>query len=121
MNTKTFALIIWITGWTCLALMVGPTVVYLLTGCKIRRDKLLAYLDSGALQIYYSKFPYNPSAEEDLSKRFRAQFDYLYGRGHFVIPMLLFTALSVIGVWISGRSIQAVFHVAPSPLGLPRT
>lgn len=100
--------------------MVGPTIVYLLTGCKIRRDKLLAYLDSGALQVYYSKFPYNPSAEADLSKRFRAQFNCLYGRAHYVMPLLLYSAFSVIGVRISGRSIQAVFHVAPSPLGLPQ-
>ena len=112
---------IWATGWTALALMLLPTLLYLLTGWKIRRDKLLAYLDSGALQVYYSQFPYNPSILTDLRERFRAQFHYLYGRRHFVSPMILFSTLSVIGVWLSARSVQAVFHVAPSPLGLPRT
>ncbi len=121
MNPRTLALLMWATGGVTFALLVLPTIRYLMTGWKIRRDKLLAYLDSGALQTYYSQFPYNPSTQTDLCKRFREQFNYLYGRRHFVIPIFLFSALCAIGGWLSVRSVQAVFHVAPFPLGLPRT
>jgi hypothetical protein len=121
MTKELLALLMWAAGWVSLALMAVPTIAYLFTGWKIRRDKLLAYLDSGALQVYYSQFPYNPSKHTDLPKRFRDQFNYLYGRRHFVAPMLLFTGMCVIGMWISVRSVQAIFHVAPSPIGLPRT
>jgi hypothetical protein len=120
-NKEMLALLMWAIGWIALALMVGPTIVYLLTGWKIRRDKLLAYLDSGALQVYYMQFPYNPSKEADLRKKFQDQFNYLYGRAHFIAPLLIFSGLSLTGMWISVRSVQAIFRVSPWPLGLPRT
>ena len=119
MDKQVFAILIWATAYTALGLLVLPTVVFLFTGWRIRRDKLISYLGVEALELYYKQFPWTPSTEIDLTKRFKTQFNYLYGRRHFIMPLLVFFSVSLICVWVSARSIQAHFAVAPFALRLP--
>src|SRR5487761_1170298 len=79
-------------------LTVFPVNLYLLTGWKVRRDKLFSYLNPDALNVYYGQFPWTNSTQTDLSARFREQFAYLYGRRHYILPILLFTLLAGLGV-----------------------
>lgn len=119
MNKTTFANLIWVAAYISLALLLLPSILFLFTGWRIRRDKLIAYLSCEALGLYYSQFPWKASSEPDLKKRFTKQFNLLYGCRHFLLPLTVFGALGMTALWISVRSIQAQFTVAPYALRLP--
>lgn len=95
-SDRAFALAVAIAAFF---LAVFPVNLYLLTGWKVRRDKLFSYLNPQALAVYYSQFPWTNSSQADLTARFHAQFAYLYGRRHYIVPVVLFTILSALGVY----------------------
>jgi hypothetical protein len=119
MNKTTFANLIWVAACISLALLLLPTILFLFTGWRIRRDKLIAYLSCDALDLYYNQFPWRASAEPDLKKRFTKQFNLLYGCRHFVMPLTVFVAIGLTALWIGVRSIQAQFGVARYAFRLP--
>jgi len=119
MDKRAFADLIWFAAYASLALLLLPSILFLFTGWRIRRDKLIAYLSPEALVIYFKQFPWKGSTEVDPKKRFVRQFNLLYGRRHFVMPLLVFITLCMTALWISVRSIQARFQVGPHALRLP--
>jgi AraC-like DNA-binding protein len=75
------------------AISILPVLYYLFTGWSIRRDKLFSYMSEDALRVYYDQFPWSISADKDLKARFTRQFSFLYGRRHFILPLVLFIGL----------------------------
>ncbi|MFZ0272004.1 MAG: hypothetical protein WB524_13550 [Acidobacteriaceae bacterium] len=119
MSKVTFANLIWMAADISLALLLLPTILFLFTGWRIRRDKLIAYLSCDALSLYYNQFPWKASAEPDLKKRFTKQFNFLYGCRHFLMPLTVFVAIGTTALWLGVRSIQAKFDLGTSALRLP--
>ena len=107
-------------AWIILLL---PAVFYLFTSWKNRRDLLFGRLGSGAIKLYYKQFFPNlkPSAdsatrkarsieqlsEEEIFQQFRRDFGRLYGRRHFVLPLLLVAVISLLGFRATSQSVQA--------------
>jgi hypothetical protein len=120
MNTNQYAVLINLACLGGLLLLAVPVIRFLLTGWKIRRDKLYSYLNSKALTLYYSQFPYHIDDNADVIKRFRKQFHYLYGRRHFFIPLALLLLAGSTVAWGLALSLRAWFKVAPAGYALPR-
>lgn len=99
-------------------LLVGPVNLYLATGWAVRRDKLLAYLNEEALTVYYQQFPWTNSTQTNVTQRFKEQFNYLYGRRRYVVPMLLFVALCALGVYAVFSTVEVWRGVASRGLAL---
>jgi hypothetical protein len=100
-------------------LMLLPVCIYLFTGWKIRRDKLLSYLSTDALVVYYGQFPWTLSEDANLQVRFRKQFHYLYGRRHFLVPLLLLFAATATATFGLALTVKARFKVAAANYALP--
>jgi hypothetical protein len=82
-----------------------PFLIYLSFGWRVRRDELLSYMIPGALQVYFDQFPPTAFAgEPDLTKRFRKQFNFLYGRRRYVAP----TVLLILAAGLGGAIIAAL-------------
>ena len=99
--------------------MTVPVLIHLWRGWQIRRDKLLSYLSADALAVYYGQFPWRVSQEADLAKAFREQFHYLYGRSHFVVPLVLFVSVAIVSAFGVAMSVKSWFKVAASSYALP--
>ncbi len=102
-------------------LMLAPVIAYLFTGWAVRRDKLFCYMSAPALEVYYAQFPWASSRQPDYERRFRKQFHYLYGRRHFVIPLSLFSILTLGSLWAVCRTAQHYSNVTPGAFVLPKT
>lgn len=112
----------WFIFLSCLGaeiLTLMPVVFYLYTGWVVRRDKMLCYMNAAALATYYEQFPWTNTTEPDLAKRFRMQFNYLYGRRHFLSPLGLFAVVSTGALFGIDRSTETSLHVAGSQWTLP--
>lgn len=112
----------WTIAGLCAAgfvLTVMPVVIFLFTGWKVRRDKLLCYMNETALALYYTQFPWTSSKQTDLRLRFREQFNYLYGRRHYGAPMLLLIVISGGSMWAIARSLQAWYKVSVFGYAVP--
>src|SRR6266487_2772133 len=106
MESSAYAILISLAGFLAGVLILLPIILFMVTGWSIRRDKLLSQLDEGALEVYYKQFPWTNSSQTDLTKRFKEQFGYLYGRRHYIAPTaLLVTAMFSI-LWGVVRTIQ---------------
>jgi hypothetical protein len=117
------ALYAWIIAGACFIAFTAtviPLVLYLLTGWRVRRDKLLSYLNQDALAVYYNQFPWTHSTEPDLQKRFKDQFNFLYGRRHYIVPTALLSCVSGGAAVLVARSVQAWFKVAPGAVAAPK-
>jgi len=97
-----------------------PVFLYLVTGWKVRREKLLCYMKPLALEVYYEQFPWTHSKEANHTKRFKHQFAYLYGRRHFIAPLLLFSALSIGALWAICKTTQTNLGVVADQFVLPK-
>jgi hypothetical protein len=87
-------------AWVCLLL---PSIIYLNTSWKLRKEKLFARLKSDSIKLYYERFYPNELSkeiidEDDLRARFQKQFNVVYGKRHYVIPLILLGILSAIGL-----------------------
>jgi hypothetical protein len=120
MKPNQYAVLIDLACIGAFLLVCAPTVRYLFTEWKIRRDKLFSYLNTQALEVYYGQFPYRVGNEADISKAFKRQFDYLYGRRHFALPVGFLTALCAVTAWAVAQSVKSWFLVAPASYALPK-
>lgn len=118
MSLGLFTKLMWIAACAGLALLLLPVLFYLFTGWRIRREKLLSYLGPDALNLYYAQFPYQAAIEPDVAKRFRSQFNYLYGCRHFAMPLIIFAVLCSVGVCMATWSIQSYFAGGVNKYGL---
>jgi hypothetical protein len=108
-----------IMAWVILLL---PALVYLKTTWEYRRDLLFSKLGPAALELYYKQFfPYlivddssedqgkkkNKISRKDLiTKRFRKHFAQLYGRRHYVVPLVLLATLAGLGLRATSQSVK---------------
>ena len=105
-------------AWIILLL---PALFYLGTTWRNRRELLLDRLGPAAIKLYYTQF-FPSSASKRIQKRaaraghtekentqaqFRRDFGRLYGRRHYVLPLLLLALISAIGLRATSQSIQA--------------
>jgi hypothetical protein len=121
MSRELLTELLWGAACAQLALLLLPVLLYLFTGWKIRREKLLSYLGPAALEVYYSQFPYQANKQKDVSERFRAQFNFLYGRRHFVLPLIIFYGLCLVGVLLTYYSVQSHFFETSNQITLEPT
>ena len=102
-----------LVGWVVLLL---PAVVYLWITWPNRRRFLLDRFSTKSIRLYYKQF-FPSSApgrfrkrrpeKEDIKAQFRKDFDSLYGRRHYILPLGLLSLISGIGMWVTARSLQA--------------
>ena len=89
MPSSTYSTMVNVACGVAFAMAIGPLLIYLFTGWRLRRDKLLSFLGPDALHAYYDWFPSKLfESDLDLVVRFKKQFNYLYGRRHYVAPAL---------------------------------
>jgi hypothetical protein len=87
-----------------------PSIVFLLTSWKERRDELFSIMTDGVLESYYKQFL--PSALKEgkngpaLRSAFQGSFSRQYGRRLYVPPLLLLGGLSAIGLWGVARTLR---------------
>lgn len=93
-----------IMAWVILLL---PALFYLATTWKNRRDALSARLGPEAIKVYYTQFFPNLEIREDaIEQQFRRHFGRLYGRRHYLLPLLLLAIISALGLRATSQSIQ---------------
>ena len=86
-----------------------PSVVYLITEWRSRRDHIFASLSEDALALYYKKFfpSLNLSNEPSIHAYFKRDFGRLYGRRHYVIPLILLAAVTGLGMWATAGTVKS--------------
>jgi hypothetical protein len=82
-----------ITAWIMVLL---PSLLYLATVWKRRREWLISVLGPGALKLYFIQFARTekPATESTSVAQFRAHFGRVYGRRLWIMPMLIFGVTS---------------------------
>lgn len=100
-----------VLGWVVLLL---PALIYLQTTWRNRRRLLLDRLGPDAIKLYYKQF--YPSLvsrralkrnQSDIKEQFKNDFNRLYGRRHYVLPLSLLGIVSALGLIATSRSVQA--------------
>ncbi len=106
-------------GWL---MVVLPSVTYLWTDWKRRRQRILSFLTPASLKIYYQQFlpVIDVSADTDpqLKDRFEKHYDCCYGRRHFIVPLILLafvSGLALLGTALSVDSWQLSLPMTPLP------
>jgi hypothetical protein len=103
LNLNSIELACWI-GWAVLLL---PAVMYLYSW-RIRRKFLQDLFSPETITLYYRQFfPFSPDSQLSEQERFKRDFDRLYGRRHYVLPLFLLALLSGLGMWVTARSVGA--------------
>jgi hypothetical protein len=120
MKPNEYAILIDLACLGAFLLVCVPPLRYLFTGWKIRRDKLFSYLNEEALRVYYTQFPYQVAADDNVKRRFKRQFHYLYGRRHFVIPVGFLFFICMVSAWGIAESVKSWIHIAPASYTLPK-
>ena len=77
------------------------------TSWKLRRGKLLARFNAAAIKLYYKQFYPNELSNHDLEKHFAKHFNRLYGKKHYVIPLIILGVLSGLGLLATLLSIES--------------
>lgn len=96
----TVSIIAWVT-------ILLPTIVYLITDWRARRDQLFSILDEDALVLYYQKFfPALNERRESVRSRFKKDFYRLYGRRHYLIPLIFLATVSGLGMWGTEETVR---------------
>lgn len=107
-------------GWVTIIL---PSISYLFTTWRRRRDKLFERFDHRTVELYFERFyPMRATCLEcrphgDAVTDFRNHFAQVYGRRHFIIPFILLAATSAVG--LLATSISADAWINPNPGGAP--
>jgi hypothetical protein len=120
MNENPYATMINLACGAAAVTVLVPYLVYLFTGWRVRRDKLLSYMKPDALEIYFEQFPWTKfEKEHNQTRRFKRQFDFLYGRRHYIAPTMLLVFVGGAGAVITARLANA-WIAAPSATSTPR-
>jgi len=105
-------------GLTCLLawiILLLPSGIYLFTTWRNRRQSLFDRLTPKPLTLYYSQFfPSTAprrifrrrSQQTDIKAQFRSDFGRLYGRRHYILPLLLLALISAIGLRATSQSVE---------------
>src|SRR5215217_9550 len=112
-------------AWVILLL---PAVFYLLTTWKNRRELLVGKLGPEAIKLYYEQFfPHlafeesetDDADEKSIVREFKSHFGRLYGRRHYILPLLLIAVLAAVGLRATAQSVQVWLGHNPSGSAYP--
>jgi hypothetical protein len=98
----------WVAGLALVALF-APVVLFLGWEWRSRRDEVLAYFADKAIILYFKRF-FSASVPEsaDAKRAFAEHHDRLFGRRHFVLPLLVLLAVSAVAIaWCADSYAQA--------------
>jgi hypothetical protein len=102
-----------------------PSIIYLITTWRIRRNKLFARLRPKSIRLYYKQF-YPAMAkriaeaeEHDYPRSFRKHFGALYGIRHYLLPLSLLALICGIGMLGVARSLLAWLDISTAYKPLP--
>src|SRR5262249_1829820 len=88
-----------------LAVLLIPPVLYLWTGWTVRRSEIVGALSENGVRLYFTQFyPTVKLPATDLPGFFERHYDQRYGRHNFVAPLILFTIVSTLLLFLSLRS-----------------
>lgn len=106
-------------------ILLMPALVYLATTWGYRRELLFDRLSPEAIRLYYQQFV--PSSgpkrrnhaskrvrEDDMTTQFRRDFGRLYGKRHYVLPLLLLALIAGLGLRATAQSIQGWLGWTPN-------
>lgn len=100
MKLPTLVVIVYVACFVAWVMTLLPSGVYLFTEWRTRRDRLLGVLDNESLKFYYQRFfPSRDIQGRNLETIFSQDFGSLYGRRHYIIPLLLLAIVSGLGLW----------------------
>ena len=89
--------LLWVGGILLLFLSIAPIMTFLMIGWKHRCREVLSGVsskDDAALRQYFTEFQPNFAADEpDLRRRFGLYYNALFGRKHFIVPLVLLFAI----------------------------
>lgn len=102
-----------------------PSILYLFTTWRQRRDRLLDRFTSSAVRLYYQRF--YPSRhkriegwdEQRVLADFRKLFAEAYGRKFFILPLFLLAVISALGLWATEVTVTAWLADPPTPAPFP--
>ena len=102
------------------ALVLLPLILYLYKPWVARRNMLFGYFSTNSLKLYYEQFyPAKTLTRSTVEKQFREDFNRLYGRRHYVLPIVLLIILTVSVSYAGARTLQVWQNVAPGKFALP--
>jgi hypothetical protein len=116
---------LWASAVALLLLLIAPTIWYLCTGWKYRRDTILAAFSDQAIETYFKNFHanYPLMGGGSPSDRLKNLYHERFGRQHFVLPLiililiassLLFWSIFSVQAWIdTGRFDTFLPHLLP--------
>ncbi|MGA3068299.1 MAG: hypothetical protein ABSF29_15750 [Tepidisphaeraceae bacterium] len=93
---------IWAAAGLAWLLAIVPVLYYLgsNSGWKMRKQRILLSFKESALDKYYKLyFPARKKLVADNAATFEADYRKYYGRKHFVVPVILLSLISAIGLW----------------------
>ncbi len=111
MTTENLLIAIFIIAWICIML---PSIIYLCSAWVKRRERLLALLSDESIELYFRQFYPNEitkKKERSLQKHFKDHFNRLYGRRHYVCPLILLGLLSGLGLLATFFSVETWLDV----------
>jgi hypothetical protein len=101
-------------GWLMVLL---PSLVYLGTEWRARRERMFGALNEEALKLYFQQF--FPSVHViHPTKQFAKGFGRLYGIRQYLLPLVLLALTSAIGMWITAMTIRGWLGLISNPPSL---
>ena len=104
------------------AVLISPSIAFVLVPWKYRRDRLWDFFSGDILRNYYNLF--TPTVEcgtdAEYVSHFRHRFSSRYGRHNFLFPIFLLAVLSAIALWATANTVIAIAGHA-SDITLPVT
>ncbi len=117
MTNNILLTIIIVIAWLFILL---PSVIYLMTSWKRRKDKLFALLNEEAIKLYFTQFyPNEKFTGKNIKSNFRKHFKQLYGTRHYVLPLIILAVLSLIGLAVTLFSVESLLGESDYPVKFP--
>jgi hypothetical protein len=96
-------------------LIMLPTIVFLFSWWKWRRDDMTAMMSPKVLRLYYAQFfPSLSIADKDLTAYFSRDFTSRYGRRLYIVPLTLLGLIAAAGLISVGGTLMAWVGVVPA-------
>jgi len=97
------SLLIWGAAFLAWVLVLAPSVYFLFSEWRKRRDQLIGLFTVKALGHYYDFFFRAEKKAADqigYGKHFRIKFDRRYGKRHYILPLTLLGLVAAIGIGV---------------------
>jgi len=107
--------------------IVLPCALYLVSdaGWRDRRQRIFTYFNPAVVKLYFTV--YFPSldilkeSDPQLTDRFKKHYGRYYGRRHYIVPLILLSIISALGLFVVSESLKQWYgsttnHFAASPV-----